>query len=211
MSNPYDGLVRVTSIIKEIYGELEPGWLDMCGECLDKNVPTEEEILNWSRDFGEVIHSHCLENIPLSANSDLQNSCINMFEEFKEKFSPKTIEVEKVVCAEDKFKNKIYAGTLDWICYIKGEKWLIDIKTWGSWRYKFNYQPPRKEINSNKATKTNLQTKLYEHALGKKMKRAVLWITPGFYVFKEFKLPPRNFDNVLEIASKLSGANKLQF
>lgn len=216
---PYQGIPRVTTIVSKIYPGPEPGWLDKCGESEFRHVspPTEQQILDWSSEFGTKMHKMLLEDYEKEVGTHEKNEmdlilpCVQIFNRFKEKYSPRTVSAEEIVCYKDEFENPIYAGTCDWVVRIKGELWIIDLKFWGCWRHYFGYKLPKKEVNSEKSAKTNLQTGLYEKTFEGTYRRAVLWITPDFYMFKEFKQDSRHMAKALEIAAELSGADKLNF
>jgi len=78
---------------------------------------------------------------------------IYSFQKWYELFEPKIIKTEFPVFTEK------YAGTVDFICEIKGEKYLIDLKT-------SQFVWPSHE----------LQVSAYNHALGGKYKTAILQI-----------------------------------
>jgi hypothetical protein len=83
------------------------------------------------------------------------------FSDWYKETNPRSIENDKVVFSE----SPLYAGTVDYVCEINGEKWLIDFKT-------------SKEIWPS----YELQLAAYKHALPKEIavdKMAILQVGYG--------------------------------
>lgn len=196
-------LPRVTEIVNHLFPEHPDGWLEKLGYTGKK---TEQEVLEWSQDFGTTMHAWCLEGKMPEKRTRLMEKCMKQFEKFLVKECPKTIYTEKKVIGKDEFKNPIYMGTSDWGARIKGRVGLIELKFFSCWRWWLKFKIPTcPEISAGKAAKTNLQTKLYEEGQDDFFPdfRAVLWITPDFYVYKEFPREPKKLEAAIEYAKSL--------
>ncbi len=195
-------VLRTTEIVNAFWKKIVPGWLSSMVKVDDSRPETTEEgILVWSGKFGTAMHSLCLEGIAHSYEGfekKLADGCYKQFLAWKMKYNPKFFFVEKNFEYKDEVGDVIFTGTADGGVRIKGEKILLDLKFWGIWRWMFGYElPSSKEINSTKAAKTNLQTGLYKEGVKndfRAKKRAVLWITPFFYIYKEFTRESQKLD-----------------
>jgi hypothetical protein len=83
---------------------------------------------------------------------------------------------ETVYC--DEF---MYAGTYDGLVEYKGEKWLMDWKTYGAWLGKYRR-------DASKIKKVKIQLSMYEYALGESINKAVvIFKADGSYEIEELK------------------------
>lgn len=209
---PYGGLARVTTVVSEVCGAIEPGWLSMCTrkeDSKDLPEPTEQEILDWSSEFGTGLHEICLEDKHISGVRKMDQSdrvlidlAIKYFKEWFIEYAPARIEVEKVVIHPD----KIYGGTVDIFCRINGKRYIIDLKFWGWWKEKWGYEQSKEIFPSCKAVKVNLQTTLYAETKKKpeRYTRACLVIHPLGWHFHKFKQESSKLEEALKIAEELS-------
>jgi len=197
-------MIRTTELVSEMYGGIEQGWIKMCKHNRDEHA-SEIEILEWASEFGTRMHAMALENND-TPKTEIEKKCLEQYNLFKKKYAPKVIFTEESFEYEDEFGDVIYTGTPDLLVRIRGKYILIDLKFWGVWRYAFDYEPPKKKMDGLKQTKANLQTTLYANAKKDKYKidgRAVLWITPDFYMFKEFRNEATRFKEAIEYAKSL--------
>lgn len=75
-----------------------------------------------------------------------------------------------------------YAGTLDGIVLIDGERYIVDWKTYGAWRGVYNR-------SSEKIKKVRIQTNMYKYATGEDYKLAcVVFKVDGTYEIEKLKL-----------------------
>ena len=207
---PYGGLSRVTTIVSEVCGAIEPGWLSMCTrkeDSKDLPEPTEEEVLNWSSIFGTAMHELCLEEKDITVEGDIERhllrKAIGFYKEWLKEYAPARIEVEKVVIHHD----KIYGGTVDMFCRINGKRYIVDLKFWGWWKERWGYKQSKDIFPSCKSVKVNLQTTLYAETKKKpeRYTRACLVIHPLGWKFHEFsKAKSGKLEEALKIAEELS-------
>lgn len=206
---PYGGLARVTTVVSEVCGAIEPGWLSMCTrkeDSKDLPEPTEEEILDWSSAFGTACHKSCLEEKIICEagwEAGRMKLALRFYQEWLKEYAPARIEVEKVVIHPD----KIYGGKLDIFCRIGGKRYIVDLKFWGWWKERWGYEQSKKIFPSVKAAKVNLQTTLYAETKKKpeRYTRACLVIHPLGWKFHEFsKAKSSKLDEALKIAEELS-------
>lgn len=201
---PYGGLPRVSNIVKEVYGEVESGWLDMCDPIEgESKIVSEQEILEWSSAFGTMVHAQCLEG-DRTSRLNMAILAKKYYDEWFREYCPARLKVERKVI----HKDKLYGGTVDMLCYIGGEKWLIDLKVFGWWKKKFGYILSRDPFPSYKAVKVNLQTNLYSEGLGGGHKRGCLILHPEGWMFHEFKRKSTKIEEALEVAKKQKEENK---
>ena len=196
---------RVTEIVSALFPEHQPGWLAKIGYLGKKS---EDQILTWSQDFGTEMHAWCLKGITPKKQTLLMKKCKKQFDSFMAKESPKFVYTEKKLQKIDEFGDITYTGTSDLGVRIRGQEGIVELKFFKCWRWWQKFRIPSKiepEIDATKAAKTNLQTKLYEIAQDdfKPEFRAVLWITPDFYVFKRFSREPTKIDDALTYAASL--------
>lgn len=202
---PYEGLARATEIVAEVCGTVEPGWLAGC-EPLDPNKepPTEEEILEWSEEFGTMAHALCLEgarcNLEDQRMTEMLDKAFAYFNQWKDEYQPARIKVEQEVVHPD----NLYGGTVDKFCRIDGDRWLVDLKMYGWWKEKFEYKPSKDIFPSRKAVKVNLQTSLYNATQKRPHRRGCLVIHPDGYYFHEFQRESTKLPEALEVAKTIS-------
>ena len=89
--------------------------------------PIDPEVLRQAADFGTAVHA-CTELFDLdeldeSSVTDAWRPYLDAYVLWKEKTKPEILHIEdRLGCAK-------YSGTLDRICRIDGELWIIDLKT----------------------------------------------------------------------------------
>ena len=94
-------------------------------------------------------------------------------------------------------KCKEYQWTLDRLCSINWEWWIIDFKSYGLAKAKFKLPNVYKKPY-DKLKKARLQLSLYNRALGYKYKLAVVELTPDGYHFHVLEqLPKEELDELL--------------
>lgn len=75
----------------------------------------------------------------------------------------------------------MYAGTYDGLVMYKGEEWLMDWKTYGAWLGKYRR-------DASKIKKVRIQLNMYEYAIGREIKKAVVvFKTDGTFEIEELK------------------------
>jgi hypothetical protein len=196
----YNGLPRVSNLVKAICGDVEGGWLDMC-KPLDENISvTEEEVLEWSSNFGTEMHAWCLEGQKPEEVTDLHKQAKRYFDKWFTEYLPARIKVEQKVI----HKDDLYGGTLDIDCYIDGCGTIVDLKFYGWWKTHFGFILSKDPFPSNKSVKVNLQTDLYKAGLNKKKhKRACLVIHPEGFLYHEFKRDSQKMKEAISLAETL--------
>ena len=98
--------------------------------------------------------------------------------QFLKDFNVVPVYMEHYVC------NTHYQWTIDLIWEINWQKWIIDWKTYGLSKYKFNLPIPEYKKPYDKLKKARLQLSLY--ALAMKIKKiGVVELTPTGYYFHE--------------------------
>lgn len=94
-------------------------------------------------------------------------------------------------------KCKEYQWTLDRLCEINWEKWLLDWKSYWLAKEKFNL-PNKYKKPYDKLKKARLQLSLYNRALKYKYKLAVVELTPSGYYFHVLEqLPKEELEELL--------------
>lgn len=207
----YAGLARATQVVAAVCGGVEPGWLARCErlpEFKDSPEPSEEEILDWSSAFGTSLHEVCLEGKKLVPTDSIDFTMAVMakkaFDEWFDKYKPARMKVEQVVI----HPKNLYGGTIDVICRIDGELFIVDLKFYGWWKMKYKYVQSKDIFPSYKQVKVNLQTNLYEETQPKTYRRACLIIGPNGYLFHEFKRKSTKLEEALEVAKNISADSR---
>jgi len=96
------------------------------------------------------------------------------------------------------FQTKFYQWTIDLVAEIDGEKWVLDWKTYGLAKHKFNIPISEYKKPSDKLKKARLQLSLY--ALAKWIKKIwVIELTETGYHFHPLELyPPKELKKMIE-------------
>lgn len=202
---PYEGLARVTEIVGEIFGGPPDNWIGLCKptqqriEC-EWNAPTEEEILKWSSEMGTRMHEECLEDKKHLEVTKEQLRAKKFYQEWLDEYKPQRIGVEQECCHPD----SLYGGTIDMLCRINGERYIVDLKFFGWWKEHFGYEQSKEVFPAAKAAKVNLQTGLYNLTQKRDHKRACLIIHPDGWMFHEFQRDSKYLEKACEIAKTVS-------
>ena len=208
-------MIHVTDLVSRLWPAHEAGWLREMGY---EGKRTEEDILKWSSEFGTAMHAWCIEGVVPDKPSTMMKQCKRQYDRFSVQECPKVIFAEKSIVGKDEFGDAIYVGTSDLGSRIKGDFGVVELKFFSCWKWWLNFNVPTKEkireiketnyIDGVKAAKANLQTKLYAETEKEKVDfRAVLWITPKFFIFKKFKREPKKFDQAIELAKSEKKSN----
>lgn len=109
---------------------------------------------------------------------------VNSWIQFHNDYSPTKNKSEVYI------KCKEYQWTLDRLCEINWEKWLLDWKSYWLAKEKFNL-PNNYKKPYDKLKKARLQLSLYNRALKYKYKLAVVELTPSGYYFHVLEQLPK--------------------
>ena len=130
---------------KRFYPSSSGGWLPSVTTIIDACFPKSKFLIDWqiekgkeeserikneAADEGTVVHEMAEklskgEKINTEFLSDKQTMCLMKFAEWVEEYKPTFLETEQKVTHE----LLGYAGTIDIVCMIDGEVWVVDLKT----------------------------------------------------------------------------------
>jgi len=190
--------MRVTKIIDQIFP-----FDQMSFEvwCLTQGL-TAEYVNERSKTLGSMVNDYILKDESPGAKAEGENyliyDCADRFREFVAHLEVDILEREQQ-CNYSENGSVLYWGIYDFIAKINNEKWLIDLKTYGIWKYG-DIEPEYAEPSEDKLKKANLQTALYAQCFGEKLNRAVLHILPNGYSFLPFKsLPKKQLEKSIQL------------
>jgi len=187
--------MRVTSLVDLVFHKDFIEWkIKMRQKGLDP-----EHIKNESAKWGTIVHKSIEEyftkNEPINAHYNITISAailcgISAIDEI----GLKPYSWEDHLYKYDEDGQYVYDGHSDILGLIKGEPWLVDIKTYGLFD---DHKDEKKffKINPDQKKKTNLQTWMYTQCKWKgkdisKAKRGCLHINQYGWEFVEFKRKP---------------------
>lgn len=184
-------MIRVTEIVEAIYPSEMFLW-----ECkMREEGYSPEEISRTAKEMGTRLHKTAEQVLKGQEETD-EMMCYMKLKEWLSKYKE-----TNVLATEQKIYYYTdeggYEGTLDAILELDGEKWIIDIKSYGLYNYKNKKEFT--EITAEQKAKTNLQTWLYSQATHdsvgnpldyKGFKRGCLHINENGYELVEFKRKP---------------------
>ncbi len=190
-SNYIPDLPRVSAICEFVYpfiGESK----DRFHSWLSRNNISLEEYMKEASEWWTYVHKAMEDlwnwkKLRCRKYKDIVQSGID----FHNDFSPTNNKSEVYV------KCKEYQWTLDRLCTITKEWWILDWKSYGLAKAKFGLTNTYKKPY-DKLKKARLQLSLYNRALGYKYKLAVVELTPdGYYFHVLEQLPKEELEHLL--------------
>jgi len=181
-------ILRVTTIVDIVYPPDLGGWkLDMMSQGIDP-----ESVLKKAARMGTAVHNNDKQILAQFTKEERDNSlqALIITNSAAKELGLKIDEREREVTYRS--PDGVYVGHIDWLATAPdGQKWLIDLKTHGLWKYMLGERKFH-SISSAKKAKVNLQTWLYKEAdpTLKDYKRGVLVVNQHGWEFVELKRKP---------------------